>query len=74
MAKGVHESVFSAVRTSAERRDRLASLGLTSQQLDRLKAPIGINIPSKTPAEIAISVIADLIAVRQHLRVAGPSL
>lgn len=63
-----------SARTSGERRARLASLGLTSQQLDRLKAPIGIDIPSKTPAEIAISVVADLIAVRHHLRVARPSL
>lgn len=63
-----------SARTSAERRARLASLGVTDAQLDRLKAPIGINIPSKTPAEIAISVVADLIAARQHLRVARPSL
>lgn len=63
-----------SARTSAERRERLASLGVTDEQLGRLRAPIGINIPSKTPAEIAISVVADLIAVRHHLRVAGLSL
>ncbi|MDL0432507.1 XdhC family protein [Marinobacter sp. TBZ242] len=63
-----------SARTSAERRARLKSLGVTEEQLDRLKAPIGINIPSKTPAEIAISVVADLITSRQHLRVAHPSL
>ncbi len=63
-----------SARTSAERRERLASLGVTDEQLGRLRAPIGLNIPSKTPAEIAISVVADLITVRQHLRVARPSL
>lgn len=63
-----------SARTSIERRARLASLGVGDGQLARLKAPIGINIPSKTPAEIAISVVADLITVRQHLRVASPSL
>ncbi|HEY9120319.1 MAG TPA: XdhC family protein, partial [Marinobacter sp.] len=63
-----------SVRTSAQRRERLASLGVTDEQLARLRAPIGIDIPSKTPAEIAISVVADLIVVRQHLRAARPSL
>ncbi|MBL3558069.1 MULTISPECIES: XdhC family protein [Marinobacter] len=63
-----------SARTSAERRERLASLGVAEEQLARLRAPIGINIPSKTPAEIAVSVVADLIAVRHHLRVARPSL
>lgn len=63
-----------SARTSAQRRERLASLGVSDGQLARLRAPIGIDIPSKTPAEIAISVVADLIVVRQHLRVARPSL
>lgn len=55
-------------RTSEARRERLASLGLLDAALQRLRAPIGIDIPSKTPAEIAISVVADLIAARHHLR------
>lgn len=61
-------------KTSEARRERLASLGLDQQALARLRAPIGVSIPSKTPAEIAISVVADLIAARHHLRVASPSL
>lgn len=55
-------------QTSAARRERLVSLGLDDTDLRRLRAPIGIDIPSKTPAEIAISVVADLIAARHHLR------
>lgn len=73
-SEATYVGAMGSARTSAERRARLASLGVTEEQLARLKAPIGINIPSKTPAEIAISVVADLIAVRQHLRVASPSL
>lgn len=61
-------------RTSQARRERLASLGLDQATLDRLRAPIGVDIPSKTPAEIAISVVADLIAARHHLRQAGAPL
>lgn len=55
-------------QTSRARRERLASLGVDEAALERLRAPIGINIPSKTPAEIAISVIADLIEARHYLR------
>lgn len=60
--------------SSDTRRQRLASLGLDSASLARLRAPVGVNIPSKTPAEIGISVIADLIAARHRLRAALPAL
>lgn len=55
-------------QTSETRRERLELLGVEPETLKRLRAPIGINIPSKTPAEIAISVVADLIEARHHLR------
>ncbi len=71
---GFYIGAMGSVRTSAARRDRLASLGLQEDALGRLRAPIGVDIPSKTPAEIAISVVADLIAARHHLRAAPPSL
>lgn len=50
-------------RTSAGRRERLESLGISAAALDRLRAPIGLNIGSKTPPEIAVAIVADLIAV-----------
>ena len=61
-------------KTSEARRQRLASLGLSPAALARLKAPIGVDIPSKTPPEIAISIVADLIAARYRLRAAKASL
>lgn len=48
-------------RTSDARRQRLLHLGLTENEMARLKAPIGLDIGSKSPAEIAISIAADLI-------------
>ena len=51
-------------RTSAARRERLPELGLSSAEIDRLYAPIGFRIESKTPAEIAISIMAQITAVR----------
>lgn len=55
-------------RTSAKRRERLIALDVTEAQLKRLHAPIGIPIGSKTPPEIAISVIAQITATRNTIR------
>lgn len=51
-------------RTSAQRRLRLPELGLGESEIARLHAPIGFAIGSKTPAEIAIAIMAELTAVR----------
>lgn len=45
-------------------REKLASEGFTEEELDQVYAPIGIEIGSETPAEIAISIAAQLIQVR----------
>lgn len=47
------------------RRERLAEhFDMTGAELDRLHGPIGIYIGSKTPSEIAISILAELTAVK----------
>lgn len=51
-------------RTSAARRERLPELGLSDAEIQRLHAPIGFQIDSKTPAEIAIAIMAEVTAVR----------
>lgn len=53
-----------SLRTSSNRRARLQLLDVTSEQLQRLHAPIGLDTGSKTPMEIAVSVLAQLTAVR----------
>ncbi len=53
-----------SARTSASRRERLEALQLSKADIDRLHAPIGLPIGSKTPPEIAIAVIAEITAVR----------
>ncbi len=59
---------------NAKRRLRLLEFDLTPGQLDQLHGPIGLYIGSKTPAEIAISILAEITAVkngvhwpRQHM-------
>ncbi|MDG2249952.1 MAG: XdhC family protein [Gammaproteobacteria bacterium] len=54
-------------RTSAARRERLPELGLSEDEIDNLRAPIGLQIESKTPAEIAISIMAEVTAVRHGI-------
>ena len=51
-------------RTSAARRERLLQLDLSEQQLDKLHAPIGLPIGSKTPMEIAIAILGQLTQLR----------
>lgn len=49
---------------NARRRERLKLFDLTEAELARLHGPIGIYIGSKTPAEIAISIMAEMTAVK----------
>jgi xanthine dehydrogenase accessory factor len=49
---------------NARRRERLRELDLDDEQIARLHGPIGIYIGSKTPYEIAVSILAELTAVK----------
>nr|WP_315473590.1 XdhC family protein [uncultured Rhodoferax sp.] len=52
-------------RNNAARHQRMVEhLGQTPQMLARLRGPIGIYIGSKTPPEIAVSVMAEILAVK----------
>jgi len=55
-----------STRTSAKRRERLLQLDLTEAEINRLHAPVGLPIGSKTPAEIAIAILAQLTALRSE--------
>ena len=46
------------------RRQRLKEMGLSSSQLQRLHAPTGLAIGSHTPAEIAVSILAEITQQR----------
>lgn len=52
-------------KTHAKRRDRLAAAGFTPAQIDRIHGPVGLDIGAQSPAEIALSVLAQLVAARQ---------
>ena len=50
--------------TQAKRRQRLLEEGVTEEQLDRLHGPIGLEINAGTPEEIAVSIMAEIVAAR----------
>lgn len=52
-------------RTNTKRRERLAMFDLTPEQIARLHGPVGLDIGSKTPAEIAVSILAELVQIRR---------
>jgi xanthine dehydrogenase accessory factor len=49
---------------NAKRRERLKEFDLTEEQIARLHGPIGLYIGSKTPPEIAVSILAEMTAVK----------
>ena len=54
-------------RTAAQRRERLHQLGVTDSRMGRLHAPIGFHIGSKSPPEIAVAAMAQVLAERHRL-------
>ncbi|TFF36037.1 XdhC family protein [Pseudomonas sp. RIT623] len=60
--------VMGSRATSAKRRERLRRIGeLGDAEMARIHAPIGLNLGSKTPAEIALAVLADILRTRSGI-------
>jgi xanthine dehydrogenase accessory factor len=57
--------------TQAKRRRRLRELGLAETAIERLHGPIGLDIGARTPEEIAVAVLAEVVAAGRG--VAEPS-
>ncbi|MGA9191604.1 MAG: XdhC family protein [Anaerolineales bacterium] len=53
-------------KTQAKRRERLLDAGLSEAELGRLKGPIGLSIGAQTPEEIALSIMAEIVASRHQ--------
>ncbi|MEW8657040.1 MAG: XdhC family protein [Candidatus Thiodiazotropha endolucinida] len=55
-----------STRSAAKRHDRLAKMGCSPQQLERIRGPAGVSIGSKRPPEIALSIMAEITATRNR--------
>jgi xanthine dehydrogenase accessory factor len=53
-------------KTQADRRETLLEAGFEEQDLARIYGPVGLNIGGKEPGMIALSILAEIIAVRHH--------
>ena len=51
-------------KTQASRRERLRESGLSAAQVERLHGPIGLDLGGRQPPEIALSILAEMTAVR----------
>lgn len=56
--------VMSSRRTHTDRIQRLQKAGLSAEQIARIRAPVGLDIGARTPEEIAVCIMAEIIAVR----------
>ena len=52
---------------TAKRKERLRLFDLSEQEISRLHGPIGLHIGARTPAEIAVAILAEIIAVRNEV-------
>ena len=57
-----------SARTTEKRRQRLLELDIPVEHINKLHAPVGLNIGSKTPPEIAIAILAELTQLRAQSR------
>ncbi len=68
--------VYLAMIGSRRRFDEVArylrSQGITDQQIERIHAPAGLDIQAETPAEIALSILAEIVPLRRGLQYTGP--
>ena len=51
-------------RTHDDRMKRLVEAGLTDRELARLRSPVGLDLGARTPEEVAVSVAAEIVALR----------
>ena len=65
--------VMGSRKTHDGRTRRLREAGVDNQGLARLRSPIGIDIGGRTPEETAVSICAEIIALRSGRRVSALS-
>lgn len=60
-SKAAYVGALGSRKSHAARRERLAAAGMTADQLDRIDAPVGLDIGAIGPSEIALSIAAAMV-------------
>lgn len=58
-------------KTQEQRRERLRDKGFTEEEIARIHGPAGLDIGSLEPAEIALSILAELVSIRRAENIKG---
>lgn len=61
-----------SLQNNARRRERLLEFDVSPQEAARLHGPVGLNLGALTPPEIALSIVAEMTALRRGTDLDGP--
>lgn len=59
-------------QNNAKRRERLLEFDVSPEEAARLHGPVGLNLGALTPPEIALSIVAEMTALRRGMDLSGP--
>ncbi len=63
-SKARYIGMLASRKNAARRREILLTDGLSEEQVERIHSPVGLNIGARGPEEIALSILAEMVAVR----------
>ena len=63
-AKPAYIGAMGAKRTQKDRRERLLAAGVSEENIERISAPIGLDLGGASAEEVALAIMAELVAVR----------
>lgn len=64
-SEAFHVGALGSRANQAKRRERLLAAGLAPEQVAKLRGPVGLSIGAKSPAEIALSILAEITVFRR---------